>query len=74
MGISTTAVDRGAHAVTMDHPPVNALPGQGWFDVADAVNAAAVAGGAHVVVPRAEGGGIVTEAGDRVAALQERTS
>jgi enoyl-CoA hydratase len=56
MGISTSS-DRGVAVVTVDYPPVNALPVQGWFDLADAVRAAGRDPDTHVVVLRAEGRG-----------------
>ncbi|AEW97995.1 MULTISPECIES: enoyl-CoA hydratase family protein [Streptomycetaceae] len=40
MGVSTTAPDRGVAVVTVDHPPVNALPVSGWYALADALRAA----------------------------------
>jgi enoyl-CoA hydratase len=56
MGISTSSAD-GVAVVTVDYPPVNALPVQGWFDLADAVTAAGRDPATHVVVLRAEGRG-----------------
>ena len=56
MGISTEVTDEQIAVVTMNHPPVNALPVKGWFEVADAVTTAA-AEGARVVILRAEGKG-----------------
>jgi enoyl-CoA hydratase len=43
--------------VTIDNPPVNALPVAGWFALADAVRAAGRDPDVHVVVLRAEGKG-----------------
>jgi enoyl-CoA hydratase len=43
--------------ITIDHPPVNALPVQGWFALADALRAAGEDAGTHCVVLRAEGRG-----------------
>ncbi|MER5683581.1 enoyl-CoA hydratase family protein [Streptomyces sp. NPDC002205] len=40
MGVSTTSPVKGVSVVTVDHPPVNALPVQGWYDLADALRAA----------------------------------
>jgi enoyl-CoA hydratase len=57
MGISTEARGGGVTVVTVDHPPVNALPVQGWFDLGDAVLAAGRDPHTHVVVLRAEGRG-----------------
>src|SRR5213083_2162844 len=56
MGISTSSAD-GIAVVTVDYPPVNALPVQGWFDLADAIRAAGRDPATHVVVLRAEGRG-----------------
>ena len=56
MGISTEVTDEQIAVVTMNHPPVNALPVKGWFEVADAVTTAADEG-ARVVILRAEGKG-----------------
>ena len=57
MGISTSSEGGGVTAVTIDFPPVNALPVQGWFDLGDALRAAGRDPGTHVVVLRAEGRG-----------------
>ena len=35
--ISSTRHDDGVVEVVVDHPPVNALPVQGWFDLAEAI-------------------------------------
>ncbi|MFF0046147.1 enoyl-CoA hydratase family protein [Streptomyces sp. NPDC005498] len=40
MGVSTASPVEGVSVVTVDHPPVNALPVQGWYDLADALRAA----------------------------------
>ncbi|MFG3527833.1 enoyl-CoA hydratase family protein [Streptomyces sp. NPDC047917] len=40
MGVSTTSPAEGIRLVTVDHPPVNALPVQGWYDLADALRTA----------------------------------
>lgn len=40
MGVSTTSPDEGIARVTVDFPPVNALPVRGWYELADAVRAA----------------------------------
>ena len=53
-GISTTSAGDGITVVTVDYPPVNAIPVQGWFDLADAVTAAGREQSTHVVVLRAE--------------------
>jgi enoyl-CoA hydratase len=56
LGIST-ATEAGVAVVTVDFPPVNALPVRGWFDLADALLAAGRDPATHVVVLRAEGRG-----------------
>ena len=57
MGISTSSAGGGVTVVTIDFPPVNALPVQGWFDLGDALRAAGRDQSTHVVVLRAEGRG-----------------
>ena len=43
--------------VTIDNPPVNALPAAGWFELADTVRAAGRDPGVRVLILRAEGKG-----------------
>jgi enoyl-CoA hydratase len=57
MGVSTSSAGDGVTVVTVDYPPVNALPVQGWFDLADAIRAAGRDAATHAVVLRAEGRG-----------------
>jgi enoyl-CoA hydratase len=57
MGISSTSAGGGITVVTVDFPPVNAIPVQGWYDLAEAVLAAGREQSTHVVVLRAEGRG-----------------
>ncbi|MFF3611118.1 enoyl-CoA hydratase family protein [Streptomyces sp. NPDC002580] len=57
MGVSTSSPEKGISVVTVDYPPVNALPVRGWFDLADAVRAAGRDPGVRCVVLRAEGRG-----------------
>jgi enoyl-CoA hydratase len=57
MGISSELDQSGIRVVTMDYPPVNALPVQGWFDLADTLDEASKDLATHVVVLRAEGKG-----------------
>ncbi|PIM65860.1 enoyl-CoA hydratase, partial [Streptomyces sp. JV178] len=33
MGVSTSSPEKGTVLVTVDFPPVNALPVQGWFEL-----------------------------------------
>jgi enoyl-CoA hydratase len=56
MGITSTA-DGAVTVVTVDYPPVNALPVQGWFDLAAALGEAGRDLTVHAVVLRAEGRG-----------------
>ena len=57
MGISSTMHDDGIRVVTMDFPPVNALPVAGWFAVAETLDEASADPATHVVGLRAEGRG-----------------
>ena len=57
MGISTERHDNGMHVITMDFPPVNALPVAGWYGVAEALDEAGHDPATRVVVLRAEGRG-----------------
>jgi enoyl-CoA hydratase len=55
--IRTEKHDNGVVEITMDHPPVNALPVQGWFDLADEITTAGRDLSTRVVIVRAEGKG-----------------
>ena len=57
MTITSELRDDGIRVVTMEHPPVNALTVQGWFDVAAALDEASADMDTKVVVLRAEGRG-----------------
>lgn len=62
MSVSTSSPEKGAEkngiaVVTVDFPPVNALPVDGWFALADAVRAAGRDPGIRCVVLTAEGRG-----------------
>ncbi|MEU9283889.1 enoyl-CoA hydratase family protein [Streptomyces sp. NPDC048275] len=57
MGVSTSSPEKGISVVTIDFPPVNALPVRGWFELADAVRAAGRDPGIRCVVLMAEGRG-----------------
>ena len=52
-----TRHEPGIVVVTVDHPPVNALPVAGWFELAEAVRGAGADPDTRVVVLRAEGRG-----------------
>ncbi|AWI27921.1 enoyl-CoA hydratase family protein [Streptomyces tirandamycinicus] len=57
MGVSTANPERGVSVVTVDFPPVNALPVQAWYELADAVRRAGRDPGTRCVVLAAEGRG-----------------
>ena len=57
MTITSELRDDGIRVVTMEHPPVNALTVQGWFDLAAALDEASADMDTKVVVLRAEGRG-----------------
>ncbi|MFI1677694.1 enoyl-CoA hydratase family protein [Streptomyces sp. NPDC020607] len=71
MSVSTSAPDKGIAVVTVDYPPVNALPVQGWFDLANAVRAAGRDPGTRCVVLAAEGRGF--NAGVDIKEMQRDT-
>jgi len=55
--ITSELRDDGIRVVTMAHPPVNALPVQGWFDLAKTLDAASADMATKVVILRADGKG-----------------
>ena len=55
--VTSESRDDGIRVVTMDHPPVNALTVEGWFEVAAALDEAGADPATKVVVLRAEGKG-----------------
>ncbi|MFI8823106.1 enoyl-CoA hydratase family protein [Streptomyces sp. NPDC053431] len=57
MGVSTSRPDKGVALVTVDFPPVNALPVRGWYELADAVRTAGRDPEVRCVVLAAEGRG-----------------
>ncbi|WP_226531170.1 enoyl-CoA hydratase family protein [Microbacterium paraoxydans] len=57
MTITSTLHPAGVRTVTMNYPPVNALPVAGWFDLAAAMREATTDSETRVVVLRAEGRG-----------------
>ena len=57
MTITSRTAEPGIVAVTVDFPPVNAIPSQGWFELADALTAAGADTDTHAVILRAEGRG-----------------
>ncbi|AZP17063.1 enoyl-CoA hydratase family protein [Streptomyces aquilus] len=75
MGVSTSSEEKGIRGdgicvVTVDFPPVNALPVDGWYALADAVRAAGRDPGTRCVVLAAEGRGF--NAGVDIKELQAR--
>ena len=69
MTITSTTPEQGIVAVTVDYPPVNAIPSRGWFELADAITAAGANPDTHAVVLRAEGRGF--NAGVDIKEMQE---
>ncbi|MFI9306302.1 enoyl-CoA hydratase family protein [Streptomyces triculaminicus] len=57
MSVSTARPEPGIAVVTVDFPPVNALPVRGWYELADAVRAAGGDAGTRCVVLAAAGRG-----------------
>jgi enoyl-CoA hydratase len=57
MAVSSSIHHEGVRAITMDYPPVNALPVAGWFAIAEAMREAGSDPDTRVVVLRAEGRG-----------------
>ncbi|WP_405720157.1 enoyl-CoA hydratase family protein [Streptomyces sp. NBC_01537] len=57
MGVSTSNPEPGIALVTVDYPPVNALPVQGWYDLAAALRAAGADPGVRCVVLASKGRG-----------------
>ncbi|MDH6519760.1 enoyl-CoA hydratase [Streptomyces sp. SAI-135] len=70
MGVSTSSPEKGIVLVRVDFPPVNALPGDGWFALADAVRAAGRDPQVRCVVLAAEGRGF--NAGVDIKEIQHR--
>ncbi|WP_338889083.1 enoyl-CoA hydratase family protein [Rhodococcus sovatensis] len=71
MSISTEIIDGKIAVVTMNYPPVNALPVAGWFAIADAMDEAGKQSDLRVVVLRAEGRGF--NAGVDIKEMQRTT-
>jgi len=66
--------EKRAHVVTVtiDNPPVNALPVAGWFELADSLRAAGRDPDARAVILRAEGKGF--QAGVDIKELADDTT
>ncbi len=71
MPVSVELVDQNIRVVTMDYAPVNALPVEGWYSVARAMEEAGRDSNTHVVVLRAEGRGF--NAGVDIKEMQDTT-
>ena len=71
MTITSSTVEPGIVAVTIDYPPVNAIPSRGWFELGDAITAAGRDMDTHVVILRAEGRGF--NAGVDIKEMQRTT-
>ncbi|WP_156725486.1 enoyl-CoA hydratase family protein [Streptomyces apocyni] len=69
MSVSTSAPQEGVAVVTVDFPPVNALPVQGWYDLASAVRTAGADPKVRCVVLAAAGRGF--NAGVDIKEIQE---
>ncbi|MBV7694961.1 enoyl-CoA hydratase family protein [Streptomyces sp. TRM70350] len=70
MGVFTSSPENGISVVTVDFPPVNALPVHGWYALADAVRAAGRNPDVRCVVLTAEGRGF--NAGVDIKEIQAR--
>lgn len=57
MGVSTARPEPGIAVITVDFPPVNALPVQGWYELARALRAAGAEPAVNCVVLAAAGRG-----------------
>lgn len=57
MTIRSELFESGVRTITMDFPPVNALPSSAWFELGEAMDEAGNDSATHVVVMRAEGRG-----------------
>ncbi|MFE4718494.1 enoyl-CoA hydratase family protein [Streptomyces sp. NPDC056728] len=72
MGVSTSSPEKGIAVVTVDFPPVNALPVRGWYDLADALRAAGRDPDVRCVVLASEGRGF--NAGVDIKEMQRATA
>jgi enoyl-CoA hydratase len=70
MSVSTSSPEKGISVITVDFPPVNALPVHGWFALADAVRAAGRDQEVRCVVLAAAGRGF--NAGVDIKEIQAR--
>jgi enoyl-CoA hydratase len=67
----SSAADGAVQVVTVDYPPVNALPVQGWYDLAETIRDAGRDTTVHAVVLRAAGRGF--NAGVDIKEMQRTT-
>ncbi|KUO22760.1 enoyl-CoA hydratase family protein [Streptomyces dysideae] len=70
MSVSTSSPEKGISVITVDFPPVNALPVHGWYALADAVRAAGRDQEVRCVVLAAAGRGF--NAGVDIKEIQAR--
>ncbi len=71
MAITSAMHHDGVRVVTMDYPPVNALPVAGWFGISEALDEAGRDSNTRAVVLRAEGRGF--NAGVDIKEMQSTT-
>ncbi|HKS48058.1 MAG TPA: enoyl-CoA hydratase family protein [Amycolatopsis sp.] len=71
MPVTRERAEEHIEVVTVDYPPVNALPVRGWFDLATALGQVGEDRDVHVVVLRAEGRGF--NAGVDIKEIQRST-
>jgi enoyl-CoA hydratase len=71
MGVSSSRPDSGIALLTVDYPPVNALPVRGWYELADALREAGRDPEVRCVILAAEGRGF--NAGVDIKQLQQDT-
>ncbi|MGY0487135.1 enoyl-CoA hydratase family protein [Streptomyces sp. WG-D5] len=74
MGVSTSSPEKGIAVVTVDFPPVNALPVRGWYELAGAVRAAGRDPDVRCVVLTAAEGARGFNAGVDIKEMQRETA
>ncbi|RFD24671.1 enoyl-CoA hydratase family protein [Mycobacterium uberis] len=71
MPITSSTTELGIATVTVNYPPVNAIPSHGWFELADAVTTVGDRPDTRAVILRAEGRGF--NAGADIKEMQQTT-
>lgn len=71
MSITSMTHEQGIRVITMDYPPVNALPTRGWYEITEAMHEAGADPETRVVILRAEGRGF--NAGVDIKEMQQTT-